>query len=297
MAFIKLSLILLYRRLVSTKWTRSFLYILATVIVLYSLVALILGLASCVPIAKIWDPDTEGYCVDMFPVLLVCAVLDIMTNLALVGFSLPHVWHHWSRWSQIIITLCIYFIALLCCAFSILRTYQMVSNHYLNDHALSISGGRWTPLELCTTFLAVCLPTVAWPRLRSSYGRPARQDYSDAGSVSTSGLGAFTTAPPSSIGSQDGELRAVKRPWSWIGARRGTGGGRRALGQRAWVRASPGRIRSVQRASAVSGLEIDEQRDGLGRLDEARGSGVRRMAALGKGIMVTTKIGTRTSAG
>ena len=66
-------------------------------------------------------------------------------------------------------------------------------------------------------------------------------------------------------------------------------GGRRPLGQRSYVRANPGRFRSEESIGELA-KEVEEGRDGLGR---GFGGG---KAGLGRGIMVTTKIGQRTSA-
>ena len=90
MVSIKISLIILYQRLFSTTPQRRLLYALAIVVVLYNVVSLILGLATCVPIEKSWNRDAPGYCIDPFPMVVACAAIDILTTAALALFPLPH---------------------------------------------------------------------------------------------------------------------------------------------------------------------------------------------------------------
>ena len=90
MLLVKISLILFYKRLFTTTLQRRLLYALAIAVVLYNLISLVLGLATCVPIERYWNHDAPGYCIDAFPMIAACAAIDIITTVALALFPLPH---------------------------------------------------------------------------------------------------------------------------------------------------------------------------------------------------------------
>ena len=127
---------------------------------------------------------------------------------------------------------------------------------------------------MCTGLVGACIPTFVWRRRVGRHHGLAPLG-SEAGSVST-------------LSYEMGRDRSARSTWSWTGGRRLAGGGRRPLGQRSYVRANPGRFRSEERIGELA-KEAEEGRDELGQgFKGAKGR-------LGRGIMVTTKIGQRSS--
>lgn len=91
LAFAKVSLIVLYHRIMSRttlyKWA---LYILSAIVCGYSIALVLALIFACNPIAKSWDVSiTSGSCIDRNGVYIATAVTNIITDLALILLPVP----------------------------------------------------------------------------------------------------------------------------------------------------------------------------------------------------------------
>lgn len=91
LAFAKVSLIVLYHRIMNRttlyKWA---LYILSGIVCGYSIALVLALIFACNPIAKSWDVSiTGGSCIDRNGVYIATAVTNIITDLALILLPVP----------------------------------------------------------------------------------------------------------------------------------------------------------------------------------------------------------------
>lgn len=91
LAFAKVSLIILYHRIMNRitlyKWA---LHTLSAIVCGYSIALVLALIFACNPIAKSWDVSiTGGSCIDRNGVYIATAVTNIITDLALILLPVP----------------------------------------------------------------------------------------------------------------------------------------------------------------------------------------------------------------
>jgi rhodopsin domain-containing protein len=59
---IKISILLLYRRILAYRWAKVLTYVLLAITVLSGLWAVISVLTVCIPLASFWDISVKGFC-------------------------------------------------------------------------------------------------------------------------------------------------------------------------------------------------------------------------------------------
>lgn len=90
MAFAKLSLLLLYRRLSKSRWLDLSIWI-TTIVVLASSVAIMLALIfACAPIEKDWDITViKGRCINKGALYMAAGATSVATDLILLLLPIP----------------------------------------------------------------------------------------------------------------------------------------------------------------------------------------------------------------
>ena len=93
LGFAKISLLLLYCRIVPQKSLQSGIYLVMTVVIGYSFALVFALIFSCRPIAKAWDASiSTGTCINRPAVYYATAIVNIVTDLAILGIPIPVVW-------------------------------------------------------------------------------------------------------------------------------------------------------------------------------------------------------------
>lgn len=108
MAFIKLSILKMYGEIFVSRRFRTFLWIVATFMLLWTITCSITTIFQCTPIEYNWDTTiTSGHCINYGAFVLAAGALNIVTDFTLLLMPIPLVWRlHTSRqkkW-QIILT-------------------------------------------------------------------------------------------------------------------------------------------------------------------------------------------------
>ena len=91
---VKLSLLLLYKRVFVTATPRKFrivLYGMFTFIMLYGTIFLFLSIFICTPITRFWTLE-EGWCFDVWNYTVSYSVINIVTDFTVWAMPIPLVW-------------------------------------------------------------------------------------------------------------------------------------------------------------------------------------------------------------
>lgn len=91
LACAKMSLLLIFRRITPEKHHRILIHIVMTVVVGYSIALIGVLMFSCRPIAKAWDYAAPGTCINRPAVYVATAVINIVTDLAILTLPIPMV--------------------------------------------------------------------------------------------------------------------------------------------------------------------------------------------------------------
>lgn len=91
LAFAKMSLLLIFRRITPEKNRRFMIHIVMTVVVGYSIALIAVLIFSCRPVSKAWDFALSGTCINRPAVYVATACVNIITDCAILALPIPMV--------------------------------------------------------------------------------------------------------------------------------------------------------------------------------------------------------------
>lgn len=100
-ALIKFSTLLLYYRIFNSN--RRFMWAccaVAALITAYSLNSIGMSLLQCIPLHKVWQPETPGKCLPAYPAATIPASLNVVADFATVFLPIPLVWGLQMQWRR-----------------------------------------------------------------------------------------------------------------------------------------------------------------------------------------------------
>lgn len=91
-ALTKVSLLLMYYRIFPIDSMRISCWILGTLSVCWCISIIMVSIFQCTPIAKAWNLTIPGHCINLKGSFIGNAVPNILTDVAILGLPMPHVW-------------------------------------------------------------------------------------------------------------------------------------------------------------------------------------------------------------
>lgn len=85
----KMSILLQYKRVFSTPRMRLACWIMIGFLGLYGTWTIISAWASCVPLAKFWDPTVPGFCLDKKALWFSNSAIHIITDILILIYPMP----------------------------------------------------------------------------------------------------------------------------------------------------------------------------------------------------------------
>lgn len=89
LAFTKFSILFQYLRIFPLQSFRLACYIVMAIVATYSTWAVVSGYVTCVPVAKFWNHDLPGHCLNFEAVWFFNASMNIATDVALLFMPMP----------------------------------------------------------------------------------------------------------------------------------------------------------------------------------------------------------------
>lgn len=90
--FIKISVLLLYRRLFPPCWFQYALITTAIALSIYCISFIAITIAQCTPINSFWKPNVEGKCINYAVLSLAGGIINVMTDLVILTLPMPLLW-------------------------------------------------------------------------------------------------------------------------------------------------------------------------------------------------------------
>lgn len=154
----KISILLLYLRVLTYKWLRRAAWALFAVIVIYSTLFVISTVTLCVPLEALWNPAVKGNC-RRDPVYMWLAIgFHIATDFLVFALPLPVVILMTVALSHRIMLLLIFALGFLACVISVLRAIlirPLLRSADISWEFVTIS--HWTSVEVNTAIVCACL--------------------------------------------------------------------------------------------------------------------------------------------
>ena len=91
-AAVKLSILLLYRRLFPIRRFHNIIYCVSAFMVCHTLVGVLVAIFECRPIEAAWEPFVKGDCVQLNTESIVGGILNIITDVVTLVLPLPLLW-------------------------------------------------------------------------------------------------------------------------------------------------------------------------------------------------------------
>lgn len=89
LACTKFSILFQYLRIFPLHPFRLICYIMMGIVATYSSWAIVTGYVNCVPVAKFWNHDLPGHCLNFEAIWFFNATMNIVTDLALLSMPMP----------------------------------------------------------------------------------------------------------------------------------------------------------------------------------------------------------------
>ncbi|KAJ5942015.1 hypothetical protein N7516_002183 [Penicillium verrucosum] len=180
---IKVSILLLYRRIFSVPKFRLVSLVTGCLVLSWCLAVFITVLLQCRPISLNWNKEQAGTCINPKPFFFGNAISNLLIDVVILALPIPMVFQLQLRLSQKLTVLGIFLLGGLCvylsptpteykliedsvCVASVMRvvTLNIFEN---NDISYSImEAATWTFVEPCVGIICACLPTMR-PLLRA----------------------------------------------------------------------------------------------------------------------------------
>ncbi|KAJ2907268.1 hypothetical protein MKZ38_006562 [Zalerion maritima] len=161
MTFVKISILLQYRRIFHSGWFQRATLVLFVYIVLWGIAVVIWVGVLCIPVDKFWNPDAEGRCLDLLPAFYVPAAMNIATDFAIFLLPLPVLKTIQLPRRQKYMLYGIFGIGLFTCTISIVRLYTLKQAAEDQDSTwATVDAAIWSYVEICMAITVGSLPTL-----------------------------------------------------------------------------------------------------------------------------------------
>lgn len=159
-ALSKGAILLLYLR-VFTKANRKFTmaaYVIGFVVAVTGIATTIGSIFQCTPIARNWDNNRMGTCIDKAEFARFTAIPNVITGFAMLILPLPMVWQLNVTIQQKVALTATFLHGVIGFAASVARLVILFEHGQASDNALEIS--IWTLVEPSNYIIVACLPTL-----------------------------------------------------------------------------------------------------------------------------------------
>ncbi|KAJ5980618.1 hypothetical protein N7481_007916 [Penicillium waksmanii] len=159
LAFTKFSILLQYIRIFPARSFRLACYVVMAIVATYSSWAIVSGYVNCVPVAKFWNHDLPGHCLNFEAVWFFNASMNILTDVILLVLPMPLLVKLQLPRTQKIALMGVFAIGILVVITSILRLSSLRTVAQSTDTSYSnVDAAYWTAAECNVAIICACLP-------------------------------------------------------------------------------------------------------------------------------------------
>ncbi|KAL8952372.1 MAG: hypothetical protein Q9222_001708 [Ikaeria aurantiellina] len=175
----KFSILLFYRRVFINSTTvlsfRIAWYCITAFAFLWGISTFFAAAFQCTPASFYWTQvtmKTKGTCVDLSTLLLVTAITNIVTDVAILVLPMPVVWNLHIQRSQKVAVTGIFLLGSFVCIASIIRAHYLHRVVSPDPQWTAVDAGFWSVIEPGVGIVCACLPLMG-PILRRMFPLPS----------------------------------------------------------------------------------------------------------------------------
>ncbi|KAJ5629807.1 hypothetical protein N7528_003464 [Penicillium herquei] len=156
---IKLSILMLYRRLFPTKAMKAAVNVVGMIVILWAACGILSGCFTCMPTKKLWDPTVPGACMDLGKYYYGLQIPNIATDAMILVMPMHTVWNLPISRTQKMGLSGIFIVGLLTLAFDIVRLISLIDLSTSGDDITynQVNPSVWTCIEPAVGIVAACL--------------------------------------------------------------------------------------------------------------------------------------------
>ncbi|MCJ1429126.1 hypothetical protein MMC29_007039 [Sticta canariensis] len=159
-AAVKISILLLYRRLFPNHRFRIILWSFGVFILTYSTVQLLVTLFQCRPIRGAWDPFIRANCIKLNLEFMIMGSLNVATDVTTLCLPMPLLWRLKISIERRLQVMSMILLGGFVCIVSAYRVPK-IGSLSLSDAAWSdVDAAVWGVVEVCVGIVSACLPTM-----------------------------------------------------------------------------------------------------------------------------------------
>ncbi|KAL8671650.1 MAG: hypothetical protein Q9168_003856 [Polycauliona sp. 1 TL-2023] len=171
MAFIKVSILLFYRRVFpSTATSRTWgicNYALMFASVAFCLISLFGSAFACTPVSFIWDRTIQdGHCINLIGLARFTCITGVLTDILILTLPMPIVWNMHMKRSKKVAVSGVFLLGSFVCVASMIRFYYLEQINRDDPTWGNVNSTIWTTIESSVGIISACLPVMA-PFLRT----------------------------------------------------------------------------------------------------------------------------------
>ncbi|KAJ5455252.1 hypothetical protein N7475_010373 [Penicillium sp. IBT 31633x] len=168
--FTKASLLFLFHRIFGVvqvfRWA---LWITGFLVTAYFIACTIVAIAGCSPVAKFWDTDLQGSCINEVAFFRWNGVSNMILDFLVFCLPIPMVWRVKTTTRQKWILTGIFLLAGFVCLVSIVRIISFGGAEGSDPLHSNIGPATWSQVEQSVGIVCACLPTLR-PLFKKLYG-------------------------------------------------------------------------------------------------------------------------------
>ncbi|KAG0157579.1 hypothetical protein PDIDSM_4764 [Penicillium digitatum] len=153
-ASIKLSILMLYRRLFPVKTMKFAVHVVSLIVTIWASCGILAGCFACIPTEKLWHPMLEGGCIDLSKFYYGLQVPNIATDAIILLMPMHIVWNLPIAKAQKLGLSGIFILGFLALIFDIIRLVVLIQ---LSTQGEDITSSVWTCIEPAVGIVAACL--------------------------------------------------------------------------------------------------------------------------------------------
>ncbi|PVI02634.1 hypothetical protein DM02DRAFT_508472, partial [Periconia macrospinosa] len=157
---VKLSLLLMYRRLFPSREFKICLAIIAAIVIGWWIAILAVCIFQCNPISKAWLPWIEGTCINLKASFIGNAIPNILTDVAILCMPLRPVWKLHATITQRL-SICFIFMLGSFVLFASIYRFTTLMEFDPRDTTWTLADAcTWCVVEVACGVISACLPTL-----------------------------------------------------------------------------------------------------------------------------------------
>lgn len=157
---IKSSLLLMYNRMFPVRSIRIASIVLWTCTAILTIVVVFFVIFQCTPVAKTWSQLMPGQCVNRRALIIYSALLNIITDFAILGLPVGSVWNLEIRRNHKYILTCVFLSGCLFIVGGVYRFTVLFQYDAKDFTYTTLNIVIWTIIECSSGIITACIPTI-----------------------------------------------------------------------------------------------------------------------------------------